>query len=104
MGRRSAQLYLAEHPQTGNFFAFAANAAYMLGPLKADRDEINTRFKANMFYYLHSKGQHSYSGPEVNFQRPTGEKVQQITFIPVGLSTLQSVKDANRILGEPHTV
>ncbi|WP_434559375.1 hypothetical protein [Pseudomonas sp. R1-6] len=76
----------------GYFFAFAANAAYMLGPLKADRDEINTRFKANMFNYLHSKGQHSYSGPEVNFQRPTGEKIKKITVIPVGLSTVSTTE------------
>lgn len=72
----------------GYFFAFANSVAYMLGPLKSDRDEINTRFKANMFYSLHSRGQHSYSGSEVNFQRPTGEKIKQITFIPVGLSSI----------------
>ncbi|WP_260962454.1 hypothetical protein [Pseudomonas citri] len=76
----------------GYFFAFAANEAYMLGPLKADRDEINTHFKVQMFNYLHSKGQYSYSGPEVNFQRPSGEKVKQTTVISAGPATRVSTE------------
>ena len=71
----------------GIFFAFTANEAYMLGPLKADRDEINTVFKAHMFSYLHSKGQPSFNGPEINFQRPSGRKAKRTTVIPAGAAT-----------------
>ncbi|MGN8250813.1 hypothetical protein [Pseudomonas sp. SMV7] len=72
----------------GIFFAFTASDAYMLGPLQADRDEINTRFKSRMFDYLHSDGQQSFSGPEINFQRPSGVKVRKTTIAPAGPSTL----------------
>ena len=71
----------------GIFFAFTANEAYMLGPLKADRDEINTTFKAHMYHYLHSKGQPSFNGPEINFQRPSGRKTKQTTILSAGITT-----------------
>ncbi|QCI10599.1 hypothetical protein E6B08_03870 [Pseudomonas putida] len=72
----------------GFFFAFTDSKAYMLGPLQADRDEINARFKAHMFDYLHSNGQHSFDGPEINFQRPSGIKRRQTVVAPSGPSTL----------------
>lgn len=71
----------------GIFFAFTTHEAYMLGPLKADRDEINTSFKSHMFSYLHSKGQPSFNGPEINFQRPSGRKAKQTTVFPAGAAT-----------------
>lgn len=70
----------------GIFFTFTRNEAYMLGPLKADRDEINTRFKARLFDYLHSNGQRSFTGQDINFQRPTGKKVKQTTVLRAGLA------------------
>lgn len=71
----------------GIFFAFTKNEAFMLGPLQADRDEINTRFKARLFDYLRSEGQHSFNGPAVNFQRPTGKKVKKSTVVVAGAAT-----------------
>jgi len=71
----------------GIFFAFTKDEALMLGPLQADRDAINTRFKARLFDYLHSKSQHSFTGSDINFQRPTGEKVKKSTVIVAGAAT-----------------
>ncbi|CAH0210735.1 hypothetical protein SRABI70_01982 [Pseudomonas sp. Bi70] len=71
----------------GIFFTFTQNEAYMLGPLEADRDEINTRFKARLFDYLHGNGQRSFTGQDINFQRPTGEKVKKTTVINAGIAT-----------------
>ncbi|MBD8254043.1 hypothetical protein IFT96_01505 [Pseudomonas fluorescens] len=81
----------------GIFFAFTKNEALMLGPLQADRDEINTRFKARLFDYLHSNGQQSFDGPDVNFQRPTGEKVEKTTVILAGYAT-RVIKDEVDVL------
>ncbi|WP_407315968.1 hypothetical protein [Pseudomonas sp. nanlin1] len=68
----------------GVLFAFTKNEALMLGPLQADQDEINTRFNARLFDYLHSRGQRSFVGTEGNFQRPTGRKVEKKTVLQAG--------------------